>query len=146
VTYLDDSANRTLDNANEGIMSSEFDEWYWNLLSRCPRVITLSDAFKARQPEIDALKANEKDHQRQIDDMSKGYLAVLRDAQRQISGLKLEVSMLKAENERLREDAEQRKAEDDSTARYTESLRQEIQRLKDAAMKDFSTTVKEEER
>lgn len=98
MTYRDDSADVTLDNANEGIMSIEFLAWAECATFHSGHDVNTPEAFaawNARQPEIDALKV-------ELSLRTHGESS----ARIRIKMLTNENAALKAENERLRKDAE----------------------------------------
>lgn len=102
MAYLDTSADITLDNANEGIMTEDFKRWW--LSSKYMQVVysgpnsrqIACDGWDARQPEIDALKTR-------ADSVDKDNALLIA----RIDPLKADNAALKAENERLRKGIEQ---------------------------------------
>jgi hypothetical protein len=127
VTYLDDSANRTLDNANEGIMSNEFEKWFageHGVPQDC-RVFARA-AYQFRQSEIDALNVallaeqtkcagfapvvsrllEENTALKAENERLLPYVDAFRREEGRADKLDRKVDELNAENERLRKDAE----------------------------------------
>jgi hypothetical protein len=135
MTYLDDSANRTLDNANEGIMSNDFDKW-WNNYSDTNRYwpsihpeSIAREGWNARQTEIDALK--------RVIEVRRG---IARHLSADVEKFFNENAALKAENERLRN--ELFKANCGLNANFSNSFEQPYL-MPEAPMKDFSTPEEE---
>jgi hypothetical protein len=104
VTYRDDSADVTLDNANEGIMSIEFLAWAECATFHSGHDVNTPEAFaawNARQPEIDALKRGGS--LREVTYLKTEIQLMVEQREK----LWREIDALKAENERLRRAAEE---------------------------------------
>jgi hypothetical protein len=112
MTFRDDSADVTLDNANEGIMSSDFEKWASangiDILFHTPgktyysvRARGACDGWNARQPEIDALKRGGS--LREVTYLKTEIQLMVEQREK----LWREIDALKAENERLRRAAEE---------------------------------------
>lgn len=145
MTSRDTSADITLDNANEGVMREEFEK----LAKSKGQAVTvsavlgngtviyhtrttrrMSEAWNARQPEIDALN-----------DKINTLLASVFNSSLTVGNLERENYRLKSEIERLRQ--ELFKANCRLNANFSNSFEQPYQ-TPSAAMKDFSTAQKEE--
>jgi hypothetical protein len=104
VTYRDNSADVTLDNANEGIMSIEFLAWAECATFHSGHDVNTPEAFaawNARQPEIDALKRGGS--LREVTYLKTEIQLMVEQREK----LWREIDALKAENERLRRAAEE---------------------------------------
>lgn len=148
MTFRDTSANTTLDGANMG----DFEKWANSQGIGWTMRTSAEVGWDARQPEIDALKAEISG----ADSVNRVVIA--------------EIERLKAENERLRADAERLNGlralcgytqdgsqeyvsiyQDDATHTFVLRIGKtayegpSFTQVLDAAMKDFSTTTKEEE-
>ena len=95
MSYRDKSADTTLDNANEGIMSSEFEKWAQDNMMYGGDKWAAKEGWNMRQPEIDALN-----------DKINTLLESAFNSSLTVGNLERENYRLKAENERLRKDAE----------------------------------------
>lgn len=93
MTSRDTSADTTLDNANEGAMSREFKKWAKGQGIGWTARTSAFLGWNARQPEIDALKAELAAY--------KSYAKTESDA---AHALRQERMKLRAENERLKKE------------------------------------------
>jgi hypothetical protein len=160
VTYRDTSADVTLDNAKEGIMSKSFEEWKKGYPLDWMDREAARDAWDARQPEIDALKAEVAHWKANHDNMVSRSRVLMDRTDLPLDRVRAfeQIGKLQAENERLLKDAQRYRwlrsrdldtisiggvfagITPDNVVVNGDDLDKHI----DAAMKDFSTTTKEE--